>query len=86
MFISEKFFMLATCTFMKGGSVQFSKDLWDDYVLLWKFPQLFSFVRNEKVSVIIIKIGRAPLLFPKKSVIYLIGGVVRVDSLSCAII
>lgn len=43
--------MLATCKVHKGDSVQFWKDLWDLDVLQWRYPQLFSFVRNEKIYV-----------------------------------
>jgi hypothetical protein len=42
---------IAKCTIANGSTTCFWEDLWSDAVLSSQFPQLFSFARNETISV-----------------------------------
>ena len=42
---------IANCKLGDGSTVLFWSDLWNDSVLQIKFPRLFSFAKNRKVSV-----------------------------------
>jgi hypothetical protein len=42
--------MIASCKAGKGNSVYFWSDTWDLGVPKWKYPQLFSFAKNQNIS------------------------------------
>jgi hypothetical protein len=48
---SENFLMIATCNVGRGNSICFWSDTWNLGVLKWQFPQLFSFAKNQNISV-----------------------------------
>ena len=51
MSLSDSFRSLAVCAVNMGDTVLFWKDKWNLGVLQLQFPQLFSFVRKENISV-----------------------------------
>jgi hypothetical protein len=48
---NANFLMLASCKAGRGNSICFWSDTWDLGVLRWKYPQLFSFAKNQNVSI-----------------------------------
>jgi hypothetical protein len=50
MSLSNHFFMMAACTAREGHTLYFWRDTWNAKVLQWKFPQLYSFILNENIS------------------------------------
>jgi hypothetical protein len=42
---------IATCKVGDGSTVMFWMDVWNDHLLQNKFPRLFSFAKNKKISV-----------------------------------
>jgi hypothetical protein len=48
---SKNFLMIATCNVGRGNSVCFWSHTWNLGVLKWKFPHLFSFAKNQNISV-----------------------------------
>jgi hypothetical protein len=47
---SSSFLMIASCKARKGNSICFWSDTWDLGVLKWRYPQLFSFAKNQNIS------------------------------------
>jgi len=49
--LCDKFRGIAKCTLGNGTSVFFWLDVWNDYYLKDSLPRLFSFAKNQKISV-----------------------------------
>jgi hypothetical protein len=52
MSLSHNYLMIASCKARSGLTCTFWKDSWDLGVLQHKFLQLFSFVRDQNISVV----------------------------------
>ena len=49
--LSAFFRGIATCSFGCGKTIMFWADLWNNNLLEQKFPRLYSFAKNQKISV-----------------------------------
>jgi hypothetical protein len=47
----DKFTGVAKCTVGNGTAVLFGLDIWNDLLLHEKLPRLFTFAKNQKISV-----------------------------------
>jgi hypothetical protein len=49
MSISDNFFMMAECIIHEGDTIYFWRDTWNQGVLQWKFPHLYSYALNKNI-------------------------------------